>query len=543
MSANEQSWNKEKKLQFTTRFLLFAFLYVPLWVQLSMLAGGLVYMVALALLQSYVVDISPPPQVLFIWIFICGGLMAAKQGMRWVQRNDDLPPTFLMRYGVAVSFILLALFFCILIMVTGGNGFNRTVLRMVMFGWITFSPINFLIALGNNFIYIWVPALMTYMLFLVGYCFRARQRKNNPLIDKKNLYICCGLILFALLLAVFFSYLKYQRLAADGYGQVVVKEEVLAQDFVVFTNKDNGITLLREPTTLKFNHDFPRLDGDRMFLPLYASVIHNTYDAQALIKESQEKSKAASQDVSNNIAANPSALSDNDKLEQAFERLIADEADIVFSFYPPQRIVDNAAAKGITLKMTPIAQDALVFFVNAQNPVTNLSLAQIQGIYTGQLNNWQQLGAKNCPVMAFQRTEDKSSQKAMQHLVMQDLKMQKPQLEEQRVAFSAPVMAVPVYRNAPTAIGYSWRYYIAAMRKRKDELRLLEIDGITPDAQAIRQGRYPYSQPIYAITAHPVSDNTRKLIEWLQSPQGQTMLEDAGYVALLAVPSKGAFNK
>jgi phosphate transport system substrate-binding protein len=39
-----------------------------------------------------------------------------------------------------------------------------------------------------------------------------------------------------------------------------------------------------------------------------------------------------------------------------------------------------------------IAYDAVVMIVNSANMVSNLSLAQIKGIYNGTYTNWKQVG-------------------------------------------------------------------------------------------------------------------------------------------------------
>jgi len=69
----------------------------------------------------------------------------------------------------------------------------------------------------------------------------------------------------------------------------------------------------------------------------------------------------------------------------------------------------------------------------------------------------------------------------------------------------------------------------------------LSIDGVEPTADNIANGTYPFTNDFYAITVvrEPETEedaeriyNAEKLIEWILSPQGQSLVEKTGYVPL-----------
>ncbi len=41
----------------------------------------------------------------------------------------------------------------------------------------------------------------------------------------------------------------------------------------------------------------------------------------------------------------------------------------------------------------PIGRDAFIFIVNNNNPVNNLTISQIQDIYTGKTRNWKDVAS------------------------------------------------------------------------------------------------------------------------------------------------------
>ena len=60
-------------------------------------------------------------------------------------------------------------------------------------------------------------------------------------------------------------------------------------------------------------------------------------------------------------------------------------------------------------------EEAFVFFVNEDNPVSHLSTQQIKDIYHGDITNWQEVGGQNKDILAFQRPERSGSQAMMTH--------------------------------------------------------------------------------------------------------------------------------
>jgi phosphate transport system substrate-binding protein len=53
------------------------------------------------------------------------------------------------------------------------------------------------------------------------------------------------------------------------------------------------------------------------------------------------------------------------------------------------------------LKMYELRKDEIVFIVNARNPVSKLTLAQLSDIHTGRITNWKQVGGKDLPITVY----------------------------------------------------------------------------------------------------------------------------------------------
>jgi phosphate transport system substrate-binding protein len=93
------------------------------------------------------------------------------------------------------------------------------------------------------------------------------------------------------------------------------------------------------------------------------------------------------------------------------------------------------------------------------------------------------------------------------------------------------VLGVAEYRNRQNALGYSFRWYATVLFTHPD-IRLLAIDGVTPTPENIQSGAYPLTVPLLAVTARPLSPQSRNLIDWIVGPEGQNLLDRVGYVPI-----------
>ena len=86
------------------------------------------------------------------------------------------------------------------------------------------------------------------------------------------------------------------------------------------------------------------------------------------------------------------------------------------------------------------------------------------------------------------------------------------------------VERVSDYRSKSGSIGFSFRYYLEGIIKNPD-IKLLSIDGIYPSVESIKNGSYPITAQLYAVTYEGNdNENVDKLIEWVLSEEGQYII-------------------
>ena len=86
----------------------------------------------------------------------------------------------------------------------------------------------------------------------------------------------------------------------------------------------------------------------------------------------------------------------------SFVSLIDGEDDLIITARGVSRDEQKYAdEKGVALTSYPIAKDAFVFIVNPKNPVRNLTIEQIQKIYTGEIRNWKEVGGNDATINPY----------------------------------------------------------------------------------------------------------------------------------------------
>ena len=288
----------------------------------------------------------------------------------------------------------------------------------------------------------------------------------------------------------------------------VVEQQVAYWEYQPFS-EGNKLVEIAVPEELRLaGDDIPKMDGAYALYPVYAAL------AQAMFPEKLARDF-------DYVGLNGS--------DEIYRKLLAGECDMIFALAPSKLQLAEAEKAGLSYEMTPFGRDAFVFYVNAKNPVEGLSTEQIRGIYSGQITNWRQIhGNFDEAIVAFQRNEGSGSQTTLQRLMGETPIM--PPLKEDRVGGMGEIINDTAnYRNSRAALGFSFRYYATELL-RNDKIKLLPIDGIAPTVENIQNGSYPHVATAYVVTVRPRTDNMRKIVDLLLSPQGQEVVEKTGYV-------------
>ena len=318
--------------------------------------------------------------------------------------------------------------------------------------------------------------------------------------DKKKLAKQLGVIV--LVIAMFIGldtgiYQLFIKRVISHHSPGMQKMSVEVGNYVPFTGSENVYSA--EGVT-KLEGDIPVIDGAAALLPIYAGFVQSIYPESSVIYNGEDYDASSAMHYTNTRGA--------------YKDIVDGNADIIICAQPSDEQLQYAKDNGVELEMVPIGSDAFVFIVNDSNPVNNITIEQIRGIYSGEIKNWKELGGKDIPIAAMRRNKNSGSQTALEKL-MGDT----PIKPDYTTLFGSP-------------IGFSFRYYVTGMLG-EGGVKILTINGIAPTAGTIADGSYPVAGNIYAIYRKgETNENVQKAIDFMLSPEGQEIVERSGYIPL-----------
>ncbi len=480
------------------------------------------------------------------WVIAALGslLVGGAVGFIYSEGGKNKPDSAVARYLPLILPILYALVWTILIVT-----FSKGDYQSAWWGWYLFkNPVfvvfGIMLFFAGNHVVFTVAELMGYVGFAAGILIQ-EHLSQTVLPIKTSRQGVLKVILASLIVGVIIvPGIMAKDVLRDGMNEIRYGKTTLGNDLTEFDlmeiapfKVNNRLAKLDKVASLQFTEleTMPRLDGATAAYPVYGAFVEAVYkglgEYYEANKQSSEKDNYLAFVASEKFPLNTVQCSKTDK---AYKRLIQGETDIIFVAEPSKAQVDAIRAKGDEFVLTPIGSEAFVFFTNTQNPVENLTMKQIQGIYTGQITRWKEVGGQNQNILPYQRPENSGSQTVMQNKVMKDLEMLKPTKENVASGMGEIINRVASYKNAKNSLGYSFMYYSSEMIKN-NQIKYIAIDGVKPTPETVRDKTYPFSVPVYAVTLKSnKKENVSRLIQWVLSEEGQSLVERTGYTSVLS---------
>ena len=308
-------------------------------------------------------------------------------------------------------------------------------------------------------------------------------------------------------------------LVAIGINIVIIKYDesitintspnIRTEEYLPFV-EDTKIVKLGYEASLKLTDNLPVVDGAAAVFPVYSAFVNATYPSTTVLNDGVFEY--------NNTVGGYKLLGDR-------------QTDIFFGAYPSKEQIETAKEKGTEFEYTKIGTEAFVFFVHKDNPVDSLTTEQIKKIYSGEITNWKQVGGKDEEIVAFQRNEGSGSQSMLVRF-MDGTPIMKAPIEQVNDMMSGIIERVSDYKNKTNSIGFSFRYYLEGIIKNPN-VKMVSIDGVSPTVENIKNGKYPVTTPLYAVTYKDnPNPNVERLINWVLSNEGQEIIEKTGYVGV-----------
>ena len=177
--------------------------------------------------------------------------------------------------------------------------------------------------------------------------------------------------------------------------------------------------------------------------------------------------------------------------------------------------------KSAGLKETVLAYDGIAIIVHPDNPVSDLTIEQIAQLYTGEITNWKDVGGNDAQVVLIGREAASGTRDGFESITGTKEKCQ----YRQELTSTGDVITA-VSQN-PDAIGY------ASLASIKDSVKALNVDGVTPSEDTVKDGSYKVQRPFVLVTVEgkALTPVAQAFFDYATSPDAAAIIAKAGAVA------------
>lgn len=206
-------------------------------------------------------------------------------------------------------------------------------------------------------------------------------------------------------------------------------------------------------------------------------------------------------------------------------------AEFTFTAMPVDQalpLLEGAQADLVVAAETPaglgsrtLALDALVPIVAADNPVAEISSANLARVLAGEVSNWSDIGGPDMPLVLYALPADSGLQKALGARLGRGVK-------PAEVRPDLTTLATAVARD-PWAIAVTGLSSVGTARA----ITLTDTCGfpLLPTPLAVKAEDYPLALPIHLLTPkRRLPLMAREFLEFLSFPQAQAAIAASGYV-------------
>ncbi len=183
--------------------------------------------------------------------------------------------------------------------------------------------------------------------------------------------------------------------------------------------------------------------------------------------------------------------------------------------------IDLAKEKGANPVEFIVAFDCIVPIVHPTNPLKDITLDQLKGLYKGDIRNWKEIGGADKPVVIISRDTSSGTYEVWEEKVM----------KKERVFPGALLQAsngavVQAVSNNPNAIGYIGVGY------GDKSVKLISVNSIVGSKQTTLDKTFPISRPLYMYTPVPAAGDVKNFLDFVISDKGQKLVEAEGFIPL-----------
>jgi len=170
-----------------------------------------------------------------------------------------------------------------------------------------------------------------------------------------------------------------------------------------------------------------------------------------------------------------------------------------------------------------VAKDGLSVYLNDSNPLGELTMEQLKGIFTGKITNWKEVGGADAKIIPYSRENSSGT-----YVFFKEHVLNNADYTPRAQAMPGTAAVVNAVSKEKNAIGYGGAAYakgIKVIKVKKDA----GSEGIAPSDVTVKNGTYPLSRPLFFYLRTKPAGEIKSIVDWVLSPEGQAVVLKVGY--------------
>jgi phosphate transport system substrate-binding protein len=179
-----------------------------------------------------------------------------------------------------------------------------------------------------------------------------------------------------------------------------------------------------------------------------------------------------------------------------------------------------------------VGYDALAVYVHKDNPIEEITLAQLADIYgeEGRTTRWSELGitipgVSNDAVVRVSRQSSSGTYEFFRERALDNKDFRLGSLD-----LNGSKEVVELIGSTRTAIGYSGMGYATPDVKMLRVATQAGAPAVAPSASSVHDHSYPLARSLHLYTLGPPQGAVKQYIDWILSEAGQRVVEESGFV-------------
>lgn len=194
-----------------------------------------------------------------------------------------------------------------------------------------------------------------------------------------------------------------------------------------------------------------------------------------------------------------------------------------------------------TIKAIPFCIDLLVIVVHKDNPVSDLTVAQVKGLFSGEFQSWKALGGPDAAPVLIARIDTFASLEFFESCFgLKRIVEGEGSAKTMRFKAGGPTVGMPGKNEKaladviadPNAVTFASLALVNEMQAKGAPIKGLTLGGVAADAASARSGTYSAQRKFNLVVNGTPSERITGLVEFITGPEGKQIVQSKGFIPL-----------